>query len=120
MDQSHATGGSVVPEKARMYPTSLHCYHRLKLTPLAEQKLPQGVEEGVPDSVHDTGNSKSHATGDSIVPKAVQEAVPKKLEEVLPNKIHDTSAGGAATSCEYYMLSVKLQWLMVHRSKSLM
>ena len=80
MDQSHATGGSAVPNKA-------------------QEKLPRGVEETVPNTVHDTGStgSKSHATGDSIVPKPLQEAVPKKVEEVLPNKIHDTSPGGVDT-----------------------
>ena len=79
-NQSHAVGGSVVPE-------------------IAQEKLPQGVEENVPNTVHDTGStgSKSHATGDSKVPLPVQEAVPKKLEEILPNKIHDTSPGGVAT-----------------------
>ena len=79
-DQSHATGGSIVPDKA-------------------QEKLPRGVEENVPNQIHDTGSTgaQSHATGDSKVPKAVQEAVPKGLEEALPNKIHDTSPGGMAT-----------------------
>ncbi|KAJ9623206.1 hypothetical protein H2203_006143 [Taxawa tesnikishii (nom. ined.)] len=73
-DQSHASGGSHVPEKA-------------------QEKLPKGVEDNVPNQIHDTGSSgsKSHATGDSKVPKVLQEAVPKKVEEALPNAIHDTS-----------------------------
>jgi len=75
MDQSHAQGDSIVPDKA-------------------QQKLPKGVEDGVPDAIHDTGSSKSHATGDSKVPEAVQKAVPEGLEKALPNAIHDTSKGG--------------------------
>lgn len=75
MDQSHATGDSIVPGKA-------------------QEKLPKGVEDGVPDAIHDTGSSKSHATGDSIVPKGIQKAVPEGLEKALPDSIHDTSKGG--------------------------
>jgi hypothetical protein len=75
MDQSHATGDSVVPGKA-------------------QEKLPKGVEDGVPDAIHDTGSSKSHATGDSIVPQGIQKAVPEGLEKALPDSIHDTSKGG--------------------------
>ncbi|MCJ1257712.1 hypothetical protein MMC24_005538 [Lignoscripta atroalba] len=73
-DQSHAVGGSVVPDKA-------------------QEKLPKGVEDNVPNALHDTGDSgsKSHATGDSKVPKPLQEAVPKSVEKALPNAIHDTS-----------------------------
>lgn len=78
MDQSHATGASVVPGKA-------------------QEKLPKGVEDAVPDAVHDTGASKSHATGDSIVPEAIQKAVPEGLEKALPDAIHDTSTGGVSS-----------------------
>jgi len=75
MDQSHASGDSIVPGKA-------------------QEKLPKGVEDGVPDAIHDTGSSKSHATGDSMVPKGIQKAVPEGLEKALPDSIHDTSKGG--------------------------
>lgn len=78
-DKSHATGGSIVPEKL-------------------QEVLPQKVEEKVPNSIHDTGSSagatdnagKSHATGDSVVPKPAQEAVPKGLEKALPEGVHPT------------------------------
>ena len=78
MDQSHAKGGSAVPD-------------------LAQEKLPHGVEDAVPDAVHDTGSSKSHATGKTEVPEILQRAVPEKVEKMLPNAIHDTSTGGVDT-----------------------
>ncbi|CZT01803.1 uncharacterized protein RAG0_09241 [Rhynchosporium agropyri] len=73
-NQSHATGGSVVPNKA-------------------QEKLPKGVEESVPNSVHDTGSQgrQSHATGDSVVPEKLQEILPESVERAVPNAIHDTS-----------------------------
>ncbi|TKA71846.1 hypothetical protein B0A49_04066 [Cryomyces minteri] len=82
MDQSHATGGSKVPDKV-------------------QEKAPKGLEESLPNSVHDTGSSgtgsgqthaKTNADGstDSIVPKGIQKVVPEKLERALPDSIHNT------------------------------
>ncbi|KAF2865719.1 hypothetical protein BDV95DRAFT_585743 [Massariosphaeria phaeospora] len=75
-DKSHATGSSVVPDKA-------------------QEKLPKGVETSVPNAVHDTGDQrwKTHAKDggeDSIVPKPVQKVVPEAVERALPNSIHNT------------------------------
>ncbi len=92
MDQSHATGDSVVPGKA-------------------QEKLPKGVEDGVPDAIHDTGSSKSHATGDSMVPKGIQKAVPEGLEKALPDSIHDTSKGGIHSVSYALLTSLRQTWL---------
>ncbi|KAI1609737.1 hypothetical protein EDD37DRAFT_665296 [Exophiala viscosa] len=71
-DKSHATGDSIVPEKA-------------------QEVLPKGVEQSVPDSVHDTDSSVSHATGESMVPEAIQKAAPEGLEKALPESVHPTN-----------------------------
>ncbi|KAG9513334.1 hypothetical protein KCV07_g8832, partial [Aureobasidium melanogenum] len=72
-DQSHATGGSKVPETV-------------------QQNAPKEVENALPNSVHPTGSqSQSHATGPSMVPEAIQNVAPKGLEEALPESIHPTN-----------------------------
>ena len=81
MDKSHATGSSVVPQKA-------------------QEKLPEGVESVVPNALHDTGDSRisettnfvSHATdpAKSLVPEPIQRLVPEGLERALPESIHPT------------------------------